>query len=145
MARVKIDIPEQILFRTRIGIRISDINYGGHVGNDSILSLLHEARLRWLKNSGMSEMDFLGVGLIMSDAEIAFRSEIFHGEEVEIAIGMATISRTGFELFYRMTHGEDGSVAVLAKTGMVYYDYQLKKVAMLPEERVRGWAGLKDA
>lgn len=145
MARVKIDIPKQILFSTRIGIRISDINYGGHVGNDSILSLLHEARLQWLRKNGMSELDFLGVGLIMSDAEIAFRSEIFHGEEVEIAIGMDTLSRTGFELFYRITHVKDGTVAVLAKTGMVFYDYQLKKVAILQEERVKDWAGWKNA
>lgn len=141
MARVKIEIPEKVLFRTRLRIRISDINYGGHVGNDSILSLLHEARLQWLQANGMSELDFLGAGLIMSDAAIVFRSEIFHGEEVEITLAIDGITRTGFELFYRIAHVKDGSEAVMAKTGMVFFDYANKKIAMIGEDRLRALTG----
>ena len=141
MARVKIEIPEKVLFRTRLRIRISDINYGGHVGNDSILSLLHEARLQWLKANGMSELDFLGAGLIMSDAAIVFRSEIFHGEEVEITLAIDGITRTGFELFYRITHVKDGTEAVVAKTGMVFFDYANKKIALIGEDRLRALTG----
>ena len=45
MGRVKIKFPaENPLFITTIHVRIGDINYGGHVGNDAILSIIHEAR-----------------------------------------------------------------------------------------------------
>jgi acyl-CoA thioesterase FadM len=134
MSRIKIEVPEQLPFRTKISIRISDINYGGHVGNDSILSILHEARLQWLKEKGMTELNFFGAGLIMRDAAILFRSEMFHGEEVEVALGPEDVKPTGFELYYRITRLASGTVAVLAKTGMVHYDYAKKKIAVLSEE-----------
>jgi acyl-CoA thioester hydrolase len=45
MPRVKIELPESWTFRTDIPIRITDINYGNHMGNDSFLGILHEARM----------------------------------------------------------------------------------------------------
>jgi hypothetical protein len=39
MARVKIDLPDKFIFKTEIPIRINDINYGGHLGNDAVLSI----------------------------------------------------------------------------------------------------------
>ena len=66
MARIKIDLPEKFSFTTSIPVRITDINYGDHVGNDTILSLLHEARVQFLKTFGYKEMEFEGVGMIMS-------------------------------------------------------------------------------
>jgi len=46
MARIKIEIPDKFIYKTEIPIRITDINYGGHLGNDSLLSIIHEARVR---------------------------------------------------------------------------------------------------
>ena len=60
MARIKIDLPDNFSFTTSIPIRITDVNYGGHVGNDTILSLIHEARMQFLKQLGYSELEFAG-------------------------------------------------------------------------------------
>ena len=46
MARIKLTLPERFPFTTTIPIRITDLNYGGHVGNDTVLALLHEARVQ---------------------------------------------------------------------------------------------------
>ncbi len=76
MNRVKIKIPnENPLFSTKIPIRITDINYGGHVGNDSILAILHEARMQFLHAFGYSELDAGGNSLIMADVMIAYKNE----------------------------------------------------------------------
>ena len=60
MARIKLEVPENIHFKTKITLRVSDMNYGGHLGNDAVLSLAHEARVQFLKQFGYSEMD-LGI------------------------------------------------------------------------------------
>jgi acyl-CoA thioesterase FadM len=73
MSRTKVDLPKDFSFQTIIPIRITDVNYGGHVGNDTVLTLLHEARMQFLKHHGFSEMDFGGAGLIMSDVIIEFK------------------------------------------------------------------------
>ena len=55
MTRIKIELPETYLFSTEIPVRITDLNYGNHLGNDAILSLLHEARVRFLAYYGWTE------------------------------------------------------------------------------------------
>ena len=46
MARIKLLMPEQKIFSTDIAVRITDINYGNHVGNDAFVRLIHEARVQ---------------------------------------------------------------------------------------------------
>ena len=50
MARVKLTLPDACHFHTEVAVRIGDINYGGHLGNDAVLSLAHEARLQYFKD-----------------------------------------------------------------------------------------------
>ena len=57
MPRIKLDLPKNFHFTTEIPLRISDINYGGHLGNDSVLSILHESRVRFLMEHGYSEFN----------------------------------------------------------------------------------------
>jgi acyl-CoA thioester hydrolase len=135
MPRIKIDLPEQFSFSCAIPVRISDVNYGGHVGNDAILSILHEARLQYLKSHGWTEMDFAGVSLIMSDVGIEFKGEAFYGETIQAAVTAGNPGRVGFDLYYKLTKqvGEKEVVVAIAKTGMVCFDYQSRKVASLPE------------
>jgi acyl-CoA thioesterase FadM len=80
MARIKIELPEVFPFNCQIPVRITDINYGGHAGNDTVLSIIHEARMQFLQSMGYSEMEFGGVGMIMSDVAIEFKNELFYGD-----------------------------------------------------------------
>ena len=58
MARIKIDLPSLFAFSTTLRVRVSDINYGGHLGNDALLSMLHDARLQYLQAMDYSELAF---------------------------------------------------------------------------------------
>jgi len=135
MARVKIEIPEKVMASFHVPVRISDINYGNHVGNDAFVSLIHEARIQWLQLYGYTELQIEGIGLIMSDLSIEFKNESFYGDVVDIKLGAGEISRVGFELYYRLYTKRDHETILLAnaKTGMVCYDYDTKKVAVIPE------------
>lgn len=140
MARIKIDLPEKFYFTTFIDIRITDINYGGHVGNDAILSLIHEARVQYLRHFGYSEMDFAGAGLIMADAGIEFRNELFYGERLTVSVTSAGFSKVSFDIYYKLEKSAADSlsdekiVVAAAKTGMVCFDYSRKKVTAVPAE-----------
>ena len=90
MARIKLDLPETFDFSTEIAVCISDVNYGGHLGHDSVLSLTHEARVRLLRKYGFTEMDIDGSGLIISDVVIVYKSEAFYGEILKIEIVLAS-------------------------------------------------------
>lgn len=139
MARIKLVLPEHFSFSTTIPVRITDLNYGGHVGNDAILSLVHEARMQYLQSLGFSEMQFDTASLIMSDAGIEFKSESFYGDVLKVAVTAGEFSRVGFDLFYRFTRmdGEKEMVVALAKTGMICFDYSARKVVAVPERAMQ--------
>lgn len=132
MARVKIDLPDRVVFSCEIPVRITDVNYGGHVGNDSLLSLLHEARVQFLRNFGFSEKNVAGKGIIMADAVLVYKSEIFYGETLTIDVGLADIQRHGLDLTYKVS--SNGKEVARAKTGIVFFDYDKRAIASMPEE-----------
>jgi len=139
MARIKIDLPEKFSFTTSIPVRITDINYGDHVGNDTILSLLHEARVQFLKIFGYKELEFEGVGMIMSDVGIEFKNELFYGDVVIASVAVTGFTKISFELFYKLEKEKAGKkiLVATAKTGMVCYDYDKKKIVAIPEKAVQ--------
>lgn len=146
MARVKIKLPEQFLFSCAIPVRITDINYGGHVGNDAVLSIIHEARLQFLNSIGYTELQFAGAGLIMADVVIEFKKELFYGDTVIVSVKAGEISKVSIDLFYKLEkevfQPDEGSkkvIVAVAKTGMVCFDYEKKKIAAVPQE---AWAKL---
>lgn len=146
MARIKIDLPPHFSFATVIPIRITDINYGGHVGNDTILSIIHESRMQFLAQSGYTEMNLEGVSLIMSDVAIEFKNELFYRDQVKAWVTINDISRVAFSLYYKLeqiTNDNDKPrVIAIAKTGMVCYNYDLKKVVALPAAAVQKFGSL---
>ncbi len=132
MPRVKIELPAAFPFATEIPVRITDINYGGHLGNDALLALLHEARLRFLQHHGLSEVDLGGCGMLMVDAAIAYRAEVFHGDTLRIEVGVTDPRRTGCDFVYRVTKAGSGALAAEAKTGIAFFDYQQRKIQKMP-------------
>ena len=132
MSRTKLDLPKEFNFHVSIPVRITDINYGGHVGNDTVLTLLHEARMKFLYHYDFSEMNFGGVGLIMRDVTIEFKKELFYGDSARVYVTVTNFSRVGFDVFYKMVKNEDEIQVAIAKTGMVCYDYNMKKIASVP-------------
>lgn len=138
MQRIKIDLPEFFSFTTPIKIRITDLNYGGHVGNDIFLSLAHEARVLFLQSYNASELNFFGTGLIMADAAIEYKSEVFAGEILQISVAASNFDKIGFDIYYlfEKTINDNNAIVAKIKTGMMCYDYANKKRATIPIEAI---------
>jgi acyl-CoA thioesterase FadM len=138
MAKVQVELPEQFNFTTEIAIRISDINYGGHVGNDAVLTLAHEARVRFLNKAGYGELNLEGIGIIITDAAIEYKGEMFYGDTVIISIKAMNFSKIGFELYYKMEKETNKGRVLVAKIkiGILGYDYSKKKIANITETSI---------
>lgn len=140
MNRVKIKFPdENPLFNTSIPIRISDINYGNHVGNDAILSIIHEARLQFLSSYGLTELDAGGAGLIMADVMIAYRGEGFYGDTLKVEIYAVDVTSMSFSLLYKLSTDRNSTPIDIAhaKTGLVCFNYDERRVVPVTESLKR--------
>lgn len=134
MPRLQLKPLAEYPFRTEITVRTTDLNYGGHLGNDRVLSLVHEARVAWLASHGWSEFDCGGTSLIMGDAALVFQGEAFAGDRLRFEVAAGEPGRSGFRLFCRVTRPREGGADPIAliECGMVCFDYTARRIAALP-------------
>src|SRR5680860_1187050 len=134
MARIHLNLPQDFPFSTTIKIRITDLNYGGHVGNDTVLGLMHEARIQFFNSLGYeNEKDGIeGKGVIMTDAALIYKGETFYGETVFVEIAAEDFNKYGFDFVYRLSSKDTGKEVARGKTGIVCFDYKQRKISRLP-------------
>jgi len=132
--KIRIELPGSFPFRTEIPVRITDLNYGGHVGNDRVLGLLHEARVRFLASMGYSEQDVEGAGIIMAGSAIRYVSEIHYPATLRAEVAAGNFTASGCDILYRLADAVNGKERVRARTAIVFYNYTLKKVCRMPEK-----------
>lgn len=133
MPRISIDIPEHLVFETSLSVRISDINFAGHLAHDAILTLTHECRARFFHSHGWTEINVDGKGIVVSDVAIVYKSEAFFPDDMNIQMYVDQVSKKSFDMVYVITHKKDGKEIARAKTAIVFFDYDLRKACSIPE------------
>ena len=115
-------------------VRISDINYGGHVANSAVLNFFQDGRIAYLKNLGdYSELDIGGgCGVILPGANVKYRAEMFHDDELLIGVRVSALNRSSFTMEYRVER--DGEVTAEGETSLVCFDYQNRKPRRLDKD-----------
>ena len=122
-------------FIMKYKVAISDINYGGHMGNDKSLLLFHEARIAFLNSLGYSEMNIGdGLGIIMKDAQVDYLAEVFHGDELNVKVSLGEQKGPLFNLNYDVNRVSDAKMVFSGRTGILAFDYQKRKVVRTPQE-----------
>ena len=133
MPRIKVALPDTYLLTVALPIRITDLNYGAHLGNDALLSLLHEARVQFLQFLGQPEFDpATRQGFIMADVAVEYKGEGFHGDTLHIQLAATDHHKYGFDVVYWVKN-QHGNEIARAKTGMLCFDYTTRKLRPLPE------------
>ncbi|MBL6444858.1 thioesterase family protein [Fulvivirga sp. 29W222] len=136
MARIKLNFPNKVQFTTELTIRVNDLNYGGHVGNDSILTLMHEARFQFLRSLGYKDELTLGgdIGIIVSDVAIVYKSESFYGDHITIEVAIDDFNKYGFDMYYSIKNKQTGKEVATGKTGIICINYSERKIAHVPKD-----------
>lgn len=132
MARIKIQIPDKINASIPIATRITDHNYGNHVGNDAVVSILHEARVQWLAQNDFTEFNAGGSSLIMGHLAVEYKKQIIYPCPLVVEISIGEVTAVSFEIIYCIKN-KKGEVMVKAITGLVCFDYDKNKVREVPE------------
>ncbi|OON68392.1 thioesterase family protein [Hymenobacter sp. CRA2] len=134
MARLKVALPTAFSVTIDLPVRITDLNYGAHLGNDALVSLLHEARVQFLRQMQLTEFDpATRQGMIMADLAVEYKGEGFYGDVLRVQMAATDLHKYGFDVVYHV-HTTAGREIARAKTGMLCFDYTTRKLATLPEE-----------
>lgn len=125
---------EKFQFKTNFTVRVGEINYGGHMGYDKFLLLFHDARIRFFEFLGFSEKDLGGAGVIMSDAYVRYKAEVFLGDALTVGVAAAEMEGTRFKLEYEAERASDGKVVATGYTTLVAFDYSSRRIVKIPDK-----------
>lgn len=128
MPRIEIDIPASLPFRCELDVLIGHINSGNHLGNDAVIALLNEARFRFLDHCGYRRGTNDSVQLINADLAVSYKSEAHYGERIAIEVGVGECLKYGADFIYRISDVASGRLVAVAKTAMLLFDYDNKKL-----------------
>lgn len=113
-------------------VRITDINYGMHMGLTAASGIFHNARVLFLKENGFSEMDIGGAGIMMLNAHYYFNNETRFNTILMINIAIKNISTSRFSFIYQAVNQENGLIMVEAEEEFAFFDYQKRKLVKSP-------------
>ncbi len=135
MARLQLDFPEeQYYYTTPLTVRVTDINGANHLGNDSMISMISEARARFLYEFGVRESERDGTGIIVTDLATTYRAEAHARDQLLFEVGVMDFNKYGGDITFRITRPKDKTLIAMAKSGFVFYNYKTSEVVVMPDE-----------
>lgn len=134
MARLKLEFPEdQYYYSTHLTVRVTDINGANHLGNDSMISMISEARARFLFDFGIEETQDDGVGIIVTDLATTYKTEAHARDQLLFEVGVMDFNKYGGDITFRITRPRDNALVAMAKSGFVFFNYKRGSVVSMPE------------
>ena len=132
MSRVKVTTPEHFIFSMEHSVGLSDLNYAKHLDNTAMLRILQESRLQFLASLGFNEGNIFGLGMVVTDLAIDFRSESFAGDRLIVDVGVDDFNRYGFDICMQVTNSALETIVCQAKVGVVFFDFDKHQIAEVP-------------
>jgi acyl-CoA thioester hydrolase len=110
-------------------VRFADTDAMGHVNNAVYLTYIESARVAWwsdVTGEAIKREPGRAEGLILAEADVAFRAPVFHGETVVVESRPTRIGRTSISAEHRLTASLPGGPArliAICRSVIVRYDY----------------------
>ena len=133
MPRIKLVPLKNYRHTFETAVEVTDLNYGNHLGNDTLVGIIHRARVHFLQWLDAREND-LGdgkTGILLADIVVNYKGEGFLFDSLAVESSIGELQPKGFRMFHRVTTGA-GRLIALAEVGVAAFDYQKRKVARIP-------------
>lgn len=145
MPRVQIQLPDYFPVRIELPLFNFHINEAGHADNVLLLTFVNEGRAALFKHLGYALGDIEGVGTVLADAAVQYRSEAFYGETLVVEAAPGPLTRSGGSAYYRVSDKASGREVLRVKNGFVFFDYASRKVHPVPEAFRLKWEAAQRA
>lgn len=120
------------MFSIEYKVTISDINYGGHMGNERPLIIFQQARIELFKNFELSELNIGdGVGTIQKESHVNYLKESFLGDILKVVIEKIEFTKTTMNFYYNIFNQKD-ELIVTGSTLIIGYNYEKRKISKIP-------------
>ncbi|EHJ92400.1 acyl-CoA thioesterase [Vreelandella boliviensis] len=135
MERVKLDFPaEAVIHRHPLTVRVTDMNYGRHLGHDALVSLLHEARIQAFAALDLPEWDMHGYPSVVADIAVQYQSEARWPDALMIATAVPEPQGKALTIYQRIYQTESQQVVATARVNQLLIDLATGRPVEVPEQ-----------
>ncbi|HSH48012.1 MAG TPA: thioesterase family protein [Halomonas sp.] len=134
MQRVRLEFPDADLRHQHpLTVRITDMNYGRHLGHDAVISLLHEARANALEALGLSEADMGGYPSVAADIAVQYQAEARWPDALVVDTAIPAPARKVVTVYHRIRRESDARVVATARINLMLVDRQSGRPVTIPD------------
>ncbi|KPQ22891.1 MAG: putative thioesterase [Halomonas sp. HL-48] len=141
MERVQLDFPDAaIIHRHSLSVRVTDMNYGRHLGHDALVSLLHEARIQAFASLELPEWDMHGYPSVVADLAVQYQSEARWPDALLVETAVPSPEGKALTVYQRMIHAESGRPVATARINQLLVDTATGRPVAVPASVVEALA-----
>ncbi|MCP1314627.1 MULTISPECIES: thioesterase family protein [unclassified Halomonas] len=145
MARMTLDFPEAlVIHRHSLSVRITDMNYGRHLGHDALVSLLAEARACALASLGFPEWDLAGYPSVVADLTVTYQQEARFPEPLAVETAIPDPDGKALVVHHRLRNA-DGATVATARVTLLLVDLETRRPVAVPSDFTRALARARGA
>ncbi|MDX1466331.1 MAG: thioesterase family protein [Halomonas sp.] len=134
MERVRLSFPDdEVMHRHPLTVRITDMNYGRHLGHDALISLLHEARVAALASRGLSEGDLGGYPCVAADLAVQYQAETRWPDALVVETAIPAPARKAIGVYHRILREADSAAVATARINLMLVDPATGRPVAIPD------------
>lgn len=135
MERVKLDFPaEAVIHRHPLTVRVTDMNYGRHLGHDAVVSLLHEARIQAFAALDLPEWDMHGHPSVVADLAIQYHSEARWPDALFIETAVPEPQGKALIIYQRIYQAESEQLVATSRVNQLLIDIATGRPVEVPTQ-----------
>ena len=123
---------DKVDFKINLSVRISDINYGGHLGHAELIKITHQARLKFLSAYALKESNLNRAGIIVKHLIVDYKGEAFFEDLLTISIKISEITKTSCTFFYKIDKDINKPVATVQEL-VLFMNYEKRRLVRVPQ------------
>jgi len=119
-----------------VEVRYGDLDPQRHLNNAKYLTFFEQARVQYMIHLGLYTQDqsFMKIGVIVSDAHIAFLAPIHFGDDVKVGVQTSKLGNKSITIEQNIVNNASGQEMAKGEVVTVTFDYQSKKTISIPAE-----------
>ena len=118
--------------RTRVDVRLGDLDPFGHVNNAVVATYVEQGRVLYLRDVLGTGVDPVSMPFILAMLKLDYLSQVLFSDKVEVGTRVDWIGNTSIGMSHLLTNQEARELA-RSETVLVAFDYTVEKPMRVPD------------
>jgi acyl-CoA thioester hydrolase len=124
---------DEFRHRTRVDVRLGDLDPFGHVNNAVIATYVEQGRVLYLRDVLGTGVDPVSMPFILAMLQIDYLSQVMFQDTIEVGSRVDWIGNSSIGMSHLLVN-QDGRELARSETVLVAFDYDVEKPMRVPDD-----------